>query len=54
MIDKFTLSTPALRMKLPFLFHFRAKIGPLCWPSVLARLPAGQNTQRGNKVWIKY
>lgn len=34
-----TLSTPALRMKLPFLFHFRAKMGPLCCPSVLARFP---------------
>lgn len=35
----FTLSTPALRIKLPFLFHLRAKMGPLCWPSVLARFP---------------
>lgn len=35
-----TLSTPALRMKFPFLFHFSAKMGPLCWPRVLARLPA--------------
>ena len=34
-----TLSTPALRMKLPFLFHLSANIGPLCWPKVLARLP---------------
>lgn len=34
-----TLSTPALKMKLPFLFHFRAKMGPLCCPSVLARFP---------------
>lgn len=35
----FTLSTPALRMKFPFLFHFNANIGPLCCPKVLARLP---------------
>lgn len=41
-----TLSTPALRMKLPFLFHFRAKMGPLCWPSVLARFPVVKH-QRG-------
>lgn len=40
-----TLSTPALRMKLPFLFHFRAKMGPLCWPRVLARLPVEQSTR---------
>ena len=40
----FTLSTPALRIKLPFLFHLRAKMGPLCWPSVLARLPVESNT----------
>lgn len=36
----FTLSTPALRMKFPFLFHFNANIGPLCCPKVLARLPS--------------
>merc|ERR1712013_404332 len=33
------LSTPALRMKLPNLFHFRAKMGPLCCPRVFSRLP---------------
>ncbi len=26
-------STPADRMYFPFLFHFSAKIGPLCWPN---------------------
>lgn len=41
--DAVTLSTPALRMKLPFLFHFRAKIGPLCCPSVLARFPVDKH-----------
>ena len=35
----FTLSTPALRMKFPFLFHLRANMGPLCCPKVLARFP---------------
>lgn len=34
-----TLSTPALRIKFPFLFHLSANIGPLCWPKVLARFP---------------
>lgn len=34
-----TLSTPALRIKFPFLFHLSANIGPLCWPKVLAKLP---------------
>lgn len=37
--DYLTLSTPALKMKFPFLFHFNANIGPLCCPKVLARLP---------------
>lgn len=35
-----TLSTPALRIKFPFLFHLSANIGPLCWPKVLARFPS--------------
>lgn len=38
-----TLSTPALRIKFPFLFHLSANIGPLCWPKVLAKLPEKNN-----------
>lgn len=38
-IKTLTLSTPALRILLPFLFHLSANIGPLCWPSVLLRFP---------------
>lgn len=37
-----TLSTPALRIELPFLFHLSANMGPLCCPKVLARFPGGQ------------
>lgn len=36
-----TLSTPALRMEFPFLFHLSANMGPLCCPKVLARFPDG-------------
>lgn len=34
-----TLSTPALRIEFPFLFHLSANMGPLCCPKVLARFP---------------
>lgn len=37
----FTLSTPALRIEFPFLFHLSANMGPLCCPKVLARFPNG-------------
>merc|ERR1719474_990494 len=33
------LSTPALRMKFPVLFHFSAKMGPLCCPRVFSNFP---------------
>lgn len=36
-----TLSTPALRIEFPFLFHLSANMGPLCCPKVLARFPYG-------------
>lgn len=39
--DDFTLSTPALRIEFPFLFHLSANMGPLCCPKVLARFPNG-------------
>lgn len=38
-----TLSTPALRIWFPLLFHFKANIGPLCWPSVLTKWPKNEN-----------
>lgn len=40
----FTLSTPALRIEFPFLFHLSANMGPLCCPKVLARFPNGQKS----------
>lgn len=40
----FTLSTPALRIEFPFLFHLSANMGPLCCPKVLARFPNGQQS----------
>lgn len=43
--EYFTLSTPALRIEFPFLFHLSANMGPLCCPKVLARFPNGQQSE---------